>query len=38
MKLDRVIQVALQAKRLGEPGPLSTGESLTAALVLRDAA
>lgn len=34
MNLDRVIQVALQAKRMGDPGPLSTGESLTAALVL----
>lgn len=34
MNLDRVIQVALQAKRMGETGPLSTGEALTAALVL----
>ncbi|HEL3749752.1 TPA: hypothetical protein UMV35_002048 [Stenotrophomonas maltophilia] len=34
MNLDRVIQVALSAKRMGDTGPLSTGESLTAALVL----
>lgn len=34
MNFDRVIQVALQAKRMGETGPLSTGEALTAALVL----
>ncbi|MFL0336861.1 hypothetical protein [Stenotrophomonas maltophilia] len=34
MNLDRVIQVALQAKRMGDTGPLSTGEALTAALVL----
>lgn len=34
MNLDRVIQVALAAKRMGDTGPLSTGESLTAALVL----
>lgn len=34
MNLDRVIQVSLQAKRMGQPGLLSTGESLTAALVL----
>ncbi len=34
MNLDRVIQVALQAKLMGKTGPLSTGEALTAALVL----
>jgi hypothetical protein len=34
MNLNRVIQVALQAKRMGDTGPLSTGEALTAALVL----
>ncbi|WP_421576617.1 hypothetical protein [Stenotrophomonas maltophilia] len=34
MNLDRAIQVALSAKRMGHTGPLSTGESLTAALVL----
>jgi len=34
MNLDRVIQVALSAKRMDDTGPLSTGESLTAALVL----
>jgi len=34
MNLDRVIQVSLAAKRMGDTGPLSTGESLTAALVL----
>ena len=34
MKFDRIVEVALAAQRLGEPGPLSTGEALTAALVL----
>lgn len=34
MNLDRVIEVALSAKRMGHTGALSTGESLTAALVL----
>lgn len=34
MNLDRVIQVALYARRRGGTGPLSTGEALTAALVL----
>ncbi|WP_448132778.1 hypothetical protein [Stenotrophomonas rhizophila] len=34
MNLDRVIQVALYAVRNDGPGPLSTGEALTAALVL----
>lgn len=34
MNLDRVIQVALFAKRNDGTGPLSTGEALTAALVL----
>jgi len=34
MNLARVIQVALQAQQRGCTGPLSTGESLTAALVL----
>lgn len=34
MNLDRVINVALYAKRRGNTGPLSTGEALTAALVL----
>lgn len=34
MNLDRVIDVALYAKRRGNTGPLSTGEALTAALVL----
>lgn len=34
MNLDRVINVALFAKRRGDTGPLSTGEALTAALVL----
>lgn len=34
MNLDRVINVALFAKRRGSTGPLSTGEALTAALVL----
>jgi len=34
MNLDRVIEVAFAAKRRGCTGPLSTGEALTAALVL----
>lgn len=34
MNLQGVIDVALFAKRRGNTGPLSTGESLTAALVL----
>jgi len=34
VNLDRVINVALYAKRRGNTGPLSTGEALTAALVL----
>lgn len=34
MNLDRVINVALYAKRRGNTGPLSTGEALTPALVL----
>lgn len=34
MNLNRVINVALFAKRRGDTGPLSTGEALTAALVL----
>ena len=34
MNLERIIEVALQAKRRGNTGPLSTGEALTAALVL----
>ncbi|WP_251477723.1 hypothetical protein [Stenotrophomonas lactitubi] len=34
MNLDRVIQVSLYAQRRGDTGALSTGESLTAALVL----
>lgn len=34
MNRDRIIAVALAAKRRGEPGSLSTGEALTAALVL----
>jgi len=34
MNLDRVIQVSLFAKRNDGTGPLSTGEALTAALVL----
>lgn len=34
MNLERVINVALTAQRRGSTGPLSTGEALTAALVL----
>ena len=35
MNLQRTIEIARAAARLGEPGPLSTGEALTAALVLK---
>ena len=34
MNLQRTIEVARAATRMGGPGPLSTGEALTAALVL----
>ncbi|MEP9609046.1 hypothetical protein [Xanthomonas perforans] len=34
MNLQRTIEIARAAARFGEPGPLSTGEALTAALVL----
>ncbi|KFA26349.1 hypothetical protein [Xanthomonas vasicola] len=34
MNLQRTIEVARAAARTGGPGPLSTGEALTAALVL----
>ncbi|PPT85960.1 hypothetical protein XarzCFBP7410_01700 [Xanthomonas arboricola pv. zantedeschiae] len=34
MNLQRTIEVARAAARLGEPGPLYTEEALTAALVL----
>ncbi|ATS38027.1 MULTISPECIES: hypothetical protein [Xanthomonas] len=34
MNLQRTIEIARAAAHLGEPGPLSTGEALTAALVL----
>ncbi|MGV7167432.1 hypothetical protein ACDI35_02625 [Xanthomonas axonopodis pv. cajani] len=34
MNLQRTIEIARAAARLGAPGPLSTGEALTAALVL----
>ncbi|CEM57805.1 hypothetical protein ABFU56_08810 [Xanthomonas campestris pv. campestris] len=34
MNLQRTIEVARAAARMGGPGPLSTGEALTAALVL----
>ena len=34
MNLQRTIEIARAAARLGEPGPLSTGEALTAAPVL----
>ncbi|OAX88954.1 hypothetical protein A7D16_09290 [Xanthomonas nasturtii] len=37
MNLQRTIEVARAAARMGEPGPLSTGEALTAALVLNRA-
>ncbi|MGS0581777.1 hypothetical protein ACQEPV_017840 [Xanthomonas oryzae pv. oryzicola] len=37
MNLQRTIEVALAAARTGGPGPLSTGEALTAALVLNRA-
>ncbi|KGT55746.1 hypothetical protein NY96_10170 [Xanthomonas citri pv. fuscans] len=34
MNLQRTIEIARTAARMGGPGPLSTGEALTAALVL----
>ncbi|MFB9038214.1 hypothetical protein ACULMH_02655 [Xanthomonas arboricola pv. corylina] len=34
MNLQLTIETARASARLGEPGPLSTGEALTAALVL----
>lgn len=34
MNLQRIVDVARAAARMGEPGPLSTGEALTAALML----
>ncbi|QHG89063.1 MULTISPECIES: hypothetical protein [Xanthomonas] len=37
MNLHRTIEVARAAVRMGGPGPLSTGEALTAALVLNRA-
>ncbi|PPT74733.1 hypothetical protein XaplCFBP3122_16030 [Xanthomonas arboricola pv. populi] len=37
MNLQRTIEVARTAARIGGPGPLSTGEALTAALVLNRA-
>ncbi|MCC4622219.1 hypothetical protein LL965_19990 [Xanthomonas cassavae CFBP 4642] len=37
MNLQRMIEIARTAARMGEPGPLSTGEALTAALVLNRA-
>lgn len=37
MNLDDVVRVSLYAKRNGGTGPLSTGESLAAALVLNRA-
>ncbi|QWN09880.1 hypothetical protein [Xanthomonas citri] len=37
MNLQRTIEVARAAARMGGPGPLSTGEALTAALVLNRA-
>ncbi|MGQ5246745.1 hypothetical protein ACULL3_00860 [Xanthomonas arboricola pv. corylina] len=37
MNLQRTIEVARAAARIGGPGPLSTGEALTAALVLNRA-
>ncbi|WP_126966533.1 hypothetical protein [Xanthomonas arboricola] len=37
MSLQRTIEVARAAARMGGPGPLSTGEALTAALVLNRA-
>ncbi|MCC4603951.1 hypothetical protein [Xanthomonas campestris] len=37
MNLQRTIEIARAAARMGGPGPLSTGEALTAALVLNRA-
>jgi len=37
MNLQRIVEVARSAARMGNPGPLSTGEALTAALVLNRA-
>ncbi|MBO9855159.1 MULTISPECIES: hypothetical protein [Xanthomonas] len=37
MNLQRTIEIARAAVRMGGPGPLSTGEALTAALVLNRA-
>ena len=37
MNLQRTVEVARCAARMGNPGPLSTGEALTAALVLNRA-
>ena len=37
MNLQRTIEVARAAERMEGPGPLSTGEALTAALVLNRA-
>ncbi|HYG08247.1 MAG TPA: hypothetical protein VD865_17800 [Stenotrophomonas sp.] len=34
MNLQRIVEVTRAAVRMGEPGPMSTGEALTAALVL----
>ncbi|AMU99475.1 hypothetical protein [Xanthomonas citri] len=34
MNLQRTLEIARAAARMGGPGPLSTGEALTAALVL----
>ncbi|MBB5880782.1 hypothetical protein GGR74_001985 [Xanthomonas arboricola] len=37
MNLERTIEISRAAARMGGPGPLSTGEALTAALVLNRA-
>ncbi|MCC4602912.1 hypothetical protein [Xanthomonas campestris] len=37
MNLQRTIEIARAAARMGGPGPLSTGEAITAALVLNRA-
>ena len=37
MNLQRTVEVARSAAHMGNPGPLSTGEALTAALVLNRA-
>jgi len=34
MELNRIVEIAEFAQRTNDPGPLSTGEALTAALVL----